>query len=233
MGANFDIIRAEFTGVCQQRQPNGQVFTMLGYGECSKEERGNSNKGHNIVATAFTRMLNRAISDLIGFGEVSAEEIEDPKDLDLVDGEAHEVKATPEMDAKELASTKADPEPTTPLNSLPAELKMLKATIGACGYNPAKATVEQGLSQLVNTKKTKLAQLTSREGNLLAGYLNLQKGIKDPDELKKAKSLGKEVLKRCMASDETWEQGYAWTKQSTTPPLPAPAAPVTELAKAL
>jgi len=30
---------------------------------------------HNLISTAYTRAVNRAVSDLVGFGEVSAEEV--------------------------------------------------------------------------------------------------------------------------------------------------------------
>ena len=46
-----------------------------GWGNCSRRE-GNKNKpNHDIPATAMTRATNRAIADLIGAGEVTAEEI--------------------------------------------------------------------------------------------------------------------------------------------------------------
>lgn len=47
-----------------------------GWGNCSKFERGFSKPNHDIPATAMTRAINRAVSDLIGAGEVSAEEME-------------------------------------------------------------------------------------------------------------------------------------------------------------
>ena len=61
--------------------PNGQF--VEGYAIKSKSEYwsekyqnfGNYNM-HNLVATAYTRASNRAISDLVGFGEVSAEEVQ-------------------------------------------------------------------------------------------------------------------------------------------------------------
>ncbi|MFH1486640.1 MAG: hypothetical protein ABIH46_11260 [Chloroflexota bacterium] len=63
---------AEFT--VQATAPNGR--TMAGWGACSvHEERGFTKPDHDIPATAMTRAVNRAISDLIGAGEVSAEEM--------------------------------------------------------------------------------------------------------------------------------------------------------------
>ena len=51
--------------------PNG-VFTT-GEGSCSSSEKGGKSE-HDTRSTAHTRAKSRAISDLIGFGQVSAEE---------------------------------------------------------------------------------------------------------------------------------------------------------------
>jgi hypothetical protein len=54
--------------------PNGRYAE--GEGAADKTERVFSKLEHDIQATAATRALNRAISNLVGMGEVSAEEIE-------------------------------------------------------------------------------------------------------------------------------------------------------------
>lgn len=60
--------------------PNGQH--MVGVGSCDSVDLAKSTKGtlpateHNVRAKAHTRAVNRAISDLIGGGELSAEEVE-------------------------------------------------------------------------------------------------------------------------------------------------------------
>lgn len=59
--------------------PNGQM--MVGVGSCDSFELGKAGgkllvSEHNVRAKAHTRAVNRAISDLIGGGELSAEEIE-------------------------------------------------------------------------------------------------------------------------------------------------------------
>ena len=67
------VVFAEFT--VQATAPNGR--TMGGWGACSiHEDRNFSKPDHDIPATAMTRAVNRAISDLVGAGEVSAEEVE-------------------------------------------------------------------------------------------------------------------------------------------------------------
>ena len=56
---------------------NGRA--AIGVGACSTRERAFAHLDHDVYAIAHTRAKNRAISDLIGSGEVSAEEIEEPK----------------------------------------------------------------------------------------------------------------------------------------------------------
>ncbi len=57
--------------------PNGRA--SIGVGSCSTRERAFAHIDHDIYAIAHTRAKNRAIADLIGSGEVSAEELEAPK----------------------------------------------------------------------------------------------------------------------------------------------------------
>lgn len=72
-------IRTDTTVVV--KAPSGA--TMIGTGTCSINERRRGresfkNADHDVPATSWTRALNRAISDLVGWGEVSAEELEAP-----------------------------------------------------------------------------------------------------------------------------------------------------------
>jgi len=53
--------------------PNGR--SVMGVGSCSTLEREFVHEEHDVYAIAHTRAKNRAISDLIGSGEVSAEEM--------------------------------------------------------------------------------------------------------------------------------------------------------------
>jgi len=53
--------------------PNGR--SVIGIGACSSEERNFAHVRHDVYATAHTRAKNRALSDLIGSGEVSWEEL--------------------------------------------------------------------------------------------------------------------------------------------------------------
>jgi hypothetical protein len=55
--------------------PNGRA--AFGDGSCSfREKRGAQATRHNVRSHAHTRAYNRAVSNLVGFGEVSAEEVE-------------------------------------------------------------------------------------------------------------------------------------------------------------
>ena len=55
--------------------PNGR--TTDGDGSCfASEKRGAQGTVHNVRSHAHTRAYNRAVSNLVGFGEVSAEEME-------------------------------------------------------------------------------------------------------------------------------------------------------------
>jgi len=57
--------------------PSGQ--SQMGEGSCdSREVHGDRRREHDTRGTAHTRAKNRAISDLIGFGQVSAEEVMSP-----------------------------------------------------------------------------------------------------------------------------------------------------------
>jgi hypothetical protein len=70
--------RAE--AIARALAPNGQVSDADGY--CSADEKrfekakGRQKLENDLRATATTRAKNRAISDLVGMGEVSAEEVE-------------------------------------------------------------------------------------------------------------------------------------------------------------
>lgn len=60
--------------VVEVKAPNGR--TAEGVGICSSSERTFAHPDHDIYATAHTRSKNRAISDLVGAGEVSYEELD-------------------------------------------------------------------------------------------------------------------------------------------------------------
>lgn len=71
--ANGKALRARVIG--RVVAPNGRAAEDVAV--CDASERHFSKLEHDLVATAATRALNRATSNLVGMGEVSAEEIAD------------------------------------------------------------------------------------------------------------------------------------------------------------
>ena len=76
-----DIVKSEKTGAVREASfvvratlPTGRYAD--GWGNCSRQEGNKAHPNHDIPATAMTRAANRAIADLIGAGEVTAEEIQ-------------------------------------------------------------------------------------------------------------------------------------------------------------
>lgn len=65
------VTEAEF--VVRATMPDGRYAE--GWGSCSRREGTKQRPNHDIPATAMTRATNRAIADLIGAGEVTAEEM--------------------------------------------------------------------------------------------------------------------------------------------------------------
>jgi len=77
MDAGMNVVRQEYT-ISVIHPASGKTF--IGMGACAASERKSGRNSfahpdHDIIGTAWTRSLNRAISDLVGFGEVSGEEI--------------------------------------------------------------------------------------------------------------------------------------------------------------
>jgi len=63
-----------FHFTCKAIAPNGRY--AIGAGTCDLMEKGYKNTIHNARSTAETRAFNRSVSNLVGGGEVSAEELE-------------------------------------------------------------------------------------------------------------------------------------------------------------
>ena len=55
--------------------PNGRTVTAIGLCSTGEKNRRFVRQDHDIATTAYTRAANRAISDMIGAGEISAEEV--------------------------------------------------------------------------------------------------------------------------------------------------------------
>ena len=115
-GLSVEIVRAEkesgdapdvFTWHIWARAtaPNGQFRD--GDGHCSSRERKFSHLEHDVYATAVTRAKNRAILELAGFGEVSAEEIQDEDSDKATHEEKPTVLLTSPKDGKKYPVTMA------------------------------------------------------------------------------------------------------------------------------
>ncbi|MDP9266380.1 MAG: hypothetical protein M3O91_09735 [Chloroflexota bacterium] len=55
--------------------PNGRSVTGIGICSTGEKNRRFTRQDHDIATTSWTRAVNRAVSDMIGAGEVSAEEV--------------------------------------------------------------------------------------------------------------------------------------------------------------
>lgn len=84
---------------CRATAPNGRFVEACA--SCSSIEKDFAHLENDVRATAQTRASNRAISDLIGWGEVSAEELSDDS------------KSLPISQAKTLHPENKNPVPTT------------------------------------------------------------------------------------------------------------------------
>ena len=122
-----------YTAVARATAPNGRHVD--GDGACfASEKRSGQRTEHNVRAHAVTRAKNRAVADLCGFGEVSADEI---------DLEAGAPPARPSTPARTQANSECWPDrptpddPTNDGDTLATEkqIRMLKAK----SYDRAKA----------------------------------------------------------------------------------------------
>ena len=69
-----------------------------GWGNCSRQEGNKAHPNHDIPATAMTRATNRAIADLIGAGEVTAEEIQAELRMEAVERAKAKLRKKPKDD---------------------------------------------------------------------------------------------------------------------------------------
>ena len=90
----------------ESRAPNGR--TSVGVGICDSQERNFSHIEHDVYATAHTRAKNRAISDMVAGGLVSAEEM-DPRPEKTTKTPPKPKKV--EAESKVIEKEKPDPEP--------------------------------------------------------------------------------------------------------------------------
>lgn len=86
--------------------------TTTGEAACSTNEKGKERTEHEVKSTSHTRAKNRAISDLIGFGQVSAEEIDVSPPRKRVDAETQVKPKEKKPKKKPKKKTPKTPEET-------------------------------------------------------------------------------------------------------------------------
>jgi hypothetical protein len=97
--------------------PNGQFRD--GDGHCSSDERRFSHLYHDVYATAVTRAKNRAILELAGFGEVTAEEMGNDTNEDSPHPSSLSPSLSPKTQGRTTtgAGTAASPSPSASTDS--------------------------------------------------------------------------------------------------------------------
>ena len=99
-----NVIEASF--VVRATLPNGRYAE--GWGNCSRQEGNKSHPNHDIPSTAHTRAKNRAIADLIGAGEVSAEEIQGELKMEAVERAKAKLRKKKAKDDENIIDVEAD-----------------------------------------------------------------------------------------------------------------------------
>jgi hypothetical protein len=170
------IIRASVTNKeCKTRFTTGEG--TCDSKEMSRGEYGNVSVEHDTKATAWTRAVNRAVSDLIGFGQVSAEEMTpggatEPRrvidaDARVVEEPPPQAPAPPQAGAKErtLSPIKVPDKPTA---------TWVKYTLEELGVNTTeKLDFKEDLTGIIVLRK---ANLDDTEFKTVSRLVELVKG---------------------------------------------------------
>ena len=167
----------------------GRTRSTPGEGTCdskemSRGEYGNVRVEHDTKATAWTRAVNRAVSDLIGFGQVSAEEMTaggNTEPRKVIDSDSRVVEDEPPTEPPTQPSQQP---PAPPVGSL-ASIKMppkvsanwMKYTLEELGVNTTdKLTITEDLQSITILKK---ANLDDTEFKTINRLVELVKGTYD------------------------------------------------------
>jgi hypothetical protein len=94
--------------IARAKNIGGRVSEEAAVCDSTEFERGNlQGTLHNIETKAVTRAINRAISNLVGGGEVSAEEIvKGPEEVVIKDTKETQMQKEPSKEPKDLITTK-------------------------------------------------------------------------------------------------------------------------------
>jgi|SRR5579875_398579 len=139
--------------------PNGRYADAVG--ACASNERRFAHPDHDVRAVAHTRAKNRAVADLVGGGEVSAEELE---------GELALQAAAAQFEAQARAAPGPRPAPAPPAGALATEgqLRAIQAHLRRTGRDAAWACARVGaarLEALTRRQASELINLLAREPN--------------------------------------------------------------------
>ena len=136
--------------------PDGRVAD--GVGAFDVKERPSSKPEHDGLGTAFTRARNRAVMDLVGMGEVSAEEMTAGADTDGVT-----LAYGPEVDSDVRLKAVSAIQQMWPKVSVPEAEQMLEVIGNALGYLPeAAARTVSGLAWCVRADPATVASATGQ-----------------------------------------------------------------------
>jgi hypothetical protein len=182
--------------------PDGRVAD--GVGVFDVKERPSSKPEHDGLATAYTRARNRAVMDLVGMGEVSAEEMTAGADTDGVTL-AYGAEADSDVRLKAVSAIQQ----MWPNVTVPVAEQMLEVIGNALGYLPeAAARTVSGLAWCVSTDP---ATVASASGQAPAGP---QEGAGEPTG----------------GTEQTFEDVVTPAPEDvTTPPVANPEAPGDEV----
>lgn len=123
--------------VVRATAPNGRYCD--GVAICASNERRMSHPEHDTYSTAYTRAANRAIADLIGGGEVSAEEL----------GEPEVRRPAPRQQAPVLTPRRAEVIPVNPGGPATEQQQAaIRGLLVRTGKDPGELAAEVGVARL-------------------------------------------------------------------------------------
>ena len=133
--------------------PNGRYADAVG--ACASNERRFTHLDHDTKATAHTRAKNRAVSDLVGGGEVSAEELE-------AGTFEHRVQPGGSAREEQRPTNSVVAEPAGAWNgdaATDAQLRAIRAHLRRTGIDEARACARAGVAGLEALSRRAAAQL--------------------------------------------------------------------------
>jgi len=119
--------------------PNGRV--SQGVGICDSRERKFAHVEHDVYATAHTRAKNRAISDLVAGGEVSAEEMSQTTPIHYPGEGILQHPGPRTVEAKSTVVKKSKVKPASIDTTFDYSVDGIKGAFEQLGYDPDQFTI--------------------------------------------------------------------------------------------